>query len=194
MNQRYSKCRLYFETVLQSQLPDQTTQPSSTTNIYAAPLAPPGTSPPSFQSPEPFQDFPDIEMDVTPEPQNLELDNSFYKELHPQGSRSRPIDDKGLTFLELFDKDEYAEQRTGNLYFPFASEEEWQLAAFLLKSGLSMSSVGEFLKLKLVSVPYISLLVRLTFRRLTALDFHSKALSLYVTEQKNSHLVLVGSP
>ena len=166
MNQRYSKCRLYFETVLQFQQPDQTRQPSSTTNIYAAlqaPSTPPGTSPPSVQSPEPFQDFPDVEMDVTPEPQNLEPDNSLYKELHPQGSRSRPVNDEGLTFLELFDNDEYAEQRTGNLYFPFASEEEWQLAAFLLKSGLSMSSVGEFLKLKLVGVLYISFIVGLTF-------------------------------
>ena len=101
-------------------------------------------------------------MDITPEPQNLEADNSFYEELHPQGSRSRPVDNKGLTFLELFDKDKYAEQRTRNLYFPFASEEEWQLAAFLLKSGLSMSSIGEFLKLKLVSVLYISFIVGLT--------------------------------
>jgi len=163
MNQRYSKCRLYFETILQFQQPDHSSQPSSTTNIYAAPSMPPAASPPSVQSPEPFQDFPDIEMDVTPEPRNLEPDNSFYKELHPQGSRSRPVNDEGLTFLELFNKDEYAEQRTDNLYFPFASEEEWQLAAFLLKSGLSMSSVGEFLKLKLVGILHISFIVGLTF-------------------------------
>jgi hypothetical protein len=37
-----------------------------------------------------------------------------------------------LTFLDLFDADEYAEYRKDNLFYPFASKEEWEIANFLL--------------------------------------------------------------
>jgi hypothetical protein len=41
-----------------------------------------------------------------------------------------------------------------NLYYPFASRDEWELAAFLLRSDLSLASIDSFLSLKLVSVLY----------------------------------------
>ena len=57
---------------------------------------------------------------------------------------------QGLTFLDRFNEDEYASFRTMNMYYPFSSKAEWELASFLLSSGLSMQRVDEFLKLKLV--------------------------------------------
>ena len=54
------------------------------------------------------------------------------------------------TFLDRFNKDKYAPFRTINMYYPFSSEDEWELASFLLLSSLSMQKVDEFLKLKLV--------------------------------------------
>jgi hypothetical protein len=57
---------------------------------------------------------------------------------------------KGKTFLENFDTDAYASQRAANLYYPFSSKEEWELASFLLMSGLSMAKITKFLSLKLV--------------------------------------------
>ncbi|KAF8336052.1 hypothetical protein F5887DRAFT_1063304 [Amanita rubescens] len=57
---------------------------------------------------------------------------------------------KGKTFLENFDTDAYARQRAANLYYPFSSKEEWELASFLLMSGLSMANITKFLSLKLV--------------------------------------------
>ncbi|RDB15504.1 hypothetical protein Hypma_004161 [Hypsizygus marmoreus] len=56
----------------------------------------------------------------------------------------------GTTFMDQFDQDEYAAQRTNNLYYPFASRNEWELASFLICSGLSISSINKFLALGLI--------------------------------------------
>jgi hypothetical protein len=61
---------------------------------------------------------------------------------------------RGTTFLQRFDSDQYAQARKTNLYYPFASRDEWELAAFLLRSDLSLASINSFLSLKLVSVLY----------------------------------------
>lgn len=60
---------------------------------------------------------------------------------------------QGPTFMDKFDQDQYASKRKGNLYYPFASREEWQFAEFLLRSDLSMKTIDKFLKLDLVSLP-----------------------------------------
>ena len=58
----------------------------------------------------------------------------------------------GETYVDLFNKDEYADVRQTNLYYPFASQPEWELASFLLKSDLSRVAIDQFLKLQLVSI------------------------------------------
>ena len=58
----------------------------------------------------------------------------------------------GKTYMDLFDDDEYAGNRETNMYYPFASQPEWELASFLLESGLSMVATDRFLKLQMVSV------------------------------------------
>ena len=55
------------------------------------------------------------------------------------------------TFLGLFNGEKYAKE---HIYYPFVSREEWELAAFLLCSNLSM--------LVLRSVPFLGL--QLNFR------------------------------
>ncbi|KAF8213514.1 hypothetical protein K438DRAFT_1902566 [Mycena galopus ATCC 62051] len=47
-------------------------------------------------------------------------------------------------------KDEFASRRKENLYYPFASQAEWQMASFLLRSGMTMRDIDDFLKLQLV--------------------------------------------
>ena len=83
-------------------------------------------------------------LEPEPEPHH------FYTKFHPKANYQDIW--TGKTFMDLFDEDLYAEYRAANLYYPFASQEEWQLASFLLKSGLSMSAIDEFLKLDLVCV------------------------------------------
>ena len=56
----------------------------------------------------------------------------------------------GTTFMGQFDYDRFAAERMDNLYYPFASRDEWQLASFLLGSGLSMQAMNTFLSLNLV--------------------------------------------
>lgn len=66
----------------------------------------------------------------------------------------------GETFMGKFDLDDFADQRKKNLYYPFASKEDWEMAAFLLRSGMSMALIDDFLKLQLVSTSLFSLEIR----------------------------------
>lgn len=59
---------------------------------------------------------------------------------------------RGKTFMQTFDEDEHNAERTTNIYFPFSSGDEWQLASFLMRSGMTTTLVNEFLKLNLVRV------------------------------------------
>ncbi|KAG1765881.1 hypothetical protein EV702DRAFT_1204407 [Suillus placidus] len=56
----------------------------------------------------------------------------------------------GYTFLGLFDSDENSIYRKTNLYYPFSSRRDWQLAAWLLHSGLSMGKIDSFLSLEMI--------------------------------------------
>ena len=56
----------------------------------------------------------------------------------------------GKTFMDQFFSDEYSRFRQENLYYPFASESDWQLASWLLRSHLSMAAIDTFLSLELV--------------------------------------------
>lgn len=82
--------------------------------------------------------------------------NPFRINYHPTSGKCYG---RGETFMDQFDKDGFADSRAkGQLYYPFASRDEWELASFLLQSNLSMASIDSFLKLELVS--YTSRIVR----------------------------------
>ena len=54
-------------------------------------------------------------------------------------------------FMGNFYDDTHAEERASNIYFPFQSKGEWEVASFLSSSGLSMKRIDEFLSLSMVS-------------------------------------------
>ena len=56
----------------------------------------------------------------------------------------------GTTFMDKFFADQYADFRRENLYYPFMSRVDWQLASWLLHSCLSMATIDDFLSLELV--------------------------------------------
>jgi hypothetical protein len=58
---------------------------------------------------------------------------------------------QGQTFMDRFNADIYAEHRETNLYYPFASKEDWEIGNFLEGSSLSMAAIDTFLSLGLVS-------------------------------------------
>ncbi|KAG0705985.1 hypothetical protein DFH29DRAFT_799255 [Suillus ampliporus] len=78
----------------------------------------------------------------------------------------------GVTFLDLFDSDEYAECRKENLFYPFASKEEWEVADFLLRSPLSMAAINQFLELPMVRIHQL----KLSFRNAKELRSHAEML------------------
>ncbi|KAF8130114.1 hypothetical protein EV363DRAFT_1399319 [Boletus edulis] len=70
-----------------------------------------------------------------------------FTEPFPGCSESHP---GGTTFMDLFWQDEYAKQQRENLFFPFASSEEWKFSSWCLCSGLSMASIDSLLSLTIV--------------------------------------------
>jgi hypothetical protein len=72
----------------------------------------------------------------------------YFKECYPNSSETYG---PGSTFMDLFDQDTHSEERKFNIYYPFASRDEWELACFLLQSNLSLASTDKFFKLTLVS-------------------------------------------
>lgn len=74
----------------------------------------------------------------------------FYTDFYPGAAQILP--GKGQTFLDNFDEDQYADERKNNLFYPFLSQEEWELASFLLQSNLSMAAIDQFLSLRAVSL------------------------------------------
>ncbi|KAF7972624.1 hypothetical protein HWV62_17370 [Athelia sp. TMB] len=63
---------------------------------------------------------------------------------------------KAESFMDQFDADDNAEERKENLYFPWISKGDHGLGAWLLRSGLSMQAIDDFLALELVKTLPIS--------------------------------------
>ena len=57
----------------------------------------------------------------------------------------------GDGFMGTFYNNTHAEERASNIYFPFQSKGEWEIASFLSSSGLSMKRIDDFLSLSMVS-------------------------------------------
>jgi hypothetical protein len=93
----------------------------------------------------------DIEMALDGQgPSSSNIQQSQYREDFTGAAR---VYGTGKTFMGKFDSDGFAEQRKENLYYPFASKVDWEMAAFLLRSRMSMAMIDDFLKLELVSTP-----------------------------------------
>jgi hypothetical protein len=74
-------------------------------------------------------------------------DGPYHIEKHPSASQTYG---RGCSFMDMFDQDEHADKRSHHLYYPFASRDEWEIASFLLQSGLSMAQIDKLLNLQLV--------------------------------------------
>jgi hypothetical protein len=154
MNQPFSSCLTYYEERINMSPSLQLGPTTSQSNIQ-----------PTFRSDNLSQELPeymDTSEDAPPTcplpplpsvtSQNPEDRQSpFWIKQHPTSSR---VFGHGETFMDQFDKDQFAEARNqGLLYYPFATRDEWELASFLLQSNLSMNAIDRFLKLELVSHP-----------------------------------------
>ncbi|KAI6037268.1 hypothetical protein BKA83DRAFT_4120792 [Pisolithus microcarpus] len=70
-----------------------------------------------------------------------------------QGHQIQPFSGAGVvfntskTFLKCFEMDPFSSFRCTNLYYPFASLNDWEMANFLLQSKMSMVKIDKFLSL-----------------------------------------------
>lgn len=67
---------------------------------------------------------------------------------HPNSSGQR--EPGGLNHLERMNRDMHADLREENVYYPFASESEWELAKWLSSGALSQKEINQYLRLQRV--------------------------------------------
>lgn len=152
-SQRTSNCWKNYSILLQAESATSS-NPDTNRNVHflpsmPTPLSPSASAMDAIDPMDAMDPMDVIEMDGANDPSNAEQNAMIpHTELFPGESE---IYGKGKTYMDLFDDDEYAENREMNPYYPFASRPEWELASFLLKSGLSMVATDEFLKLQIVS-------------------------------------------
>jgi len=145
-------------------------------DLITIPL-PPNT--PQSQTVSPDQGLDDVEMNAVDDNSNFftqgdadiqmatdnldsfsDVTGSMHRDEFPDVAHSWG---GGETFMERFDLDDFADRRKKNLFYPFASKEDWELAGFLLRSGMSMALIDDFLKLPIVSTFLSSLEIHYLF-------------------------------
>lgn len=95
------------------------------------------------------------DMPLGDEQRNVPTPDTATLENFPGASLSYP---GGKTFMDEFFADQHGALRNDNLFYPFASQQDWQIASWLLRSRLSMAAIDAFLALDLVSETLIIML------------------------------------
>jgi hypothetical protein len=85
--------------------------------------------------------------DEDPNTASYHSNSPFFSEFYPGASE---IFGSGPTFMDNFDNDQFSKERRVHSHYPFASKDEWQMASFLLRSGLSMAALDQFFNLEFV--------------------------------------------
>lgn len=91
------------------------------------------------------------EMEIDGPPDYTSPPSTERKDCHPNPSRTFGT---APTFMGNFHEDRHAKDRENNLYYPFASADEWEVASYLTRSNMTVVQIDEFLKLRLVSVAW----------------------------------------
>jgi hypothetical protein len=78
---------------------------------------------------------------------NVPAPNSPHREYYKGAAKTYGRAD---TFMDIFRQDKYAKDRENNVYYPFASANEWELASYITRSNMTVAATDDFLKLRLV--------------------------------------------
>lgn len=161
MNQPVSACRTHYEDLIRVASALQSGNQTSHGESYPIPEEDQEVESSTYTNL-------DVPMDASPDdPDGLHSNNptiqhfqppvalqseSLHVKLHPTAAE---VFGYGETYMDKFNKDDYAQHRKDHLYYPFASRGEWEVALFLLRSHLSMGSIDSFLKLELASLEFL---------------------------------------
>ena len=150
LSQPWSDCAREYAGLVTAQLPSTFIPPESGMDLEQT------EEETSIQEQEahPFEELnPDFDFEpMFVDPEHLAHDVQVplrFREDHPTAAQCY---EGSQTFMTQFDQDEYSAHRKDNLYYPFASFQEWQLGYFLFSSGISMKLINEFLRLDMVSL------------------------------------------
>ncbi|KAG2101102.1 uncharacterized protein F5147DRAFT_655431 [Suillus discolor] len=102
-------------------------------------------------TPEPASIF----VEVVPPQHRTGSHTNSVPEVHDGDHSYDNINNEFGMFGESLEE-EYDECRVDNLYYPFTSKEEWEVADYLLRLSLSMAAIDEFLKLSMVQRLHLS--------------------------------------
>ncbi|KAJ7916120.1 hypothetical protein B0H13DRAFT_2231709 [Mycena leptocephala] len=84
---------------------------------------------------------------------NVPAPNSPHREYYKGAAKTYGRVD---TFMDIFRQDKYAKDRENNVYYPFASADEWELASYIIRSNMTVAATDEFLKLRLTAKMHLS--------------------------------------
>jgi len=79
----------------------------------------------------------------------------------------------GFSFMDIFHQSQHAEARSENVFYPFASKEDWELASWLVQANLSMDRMDNFFSLELVCMICLDSTMLLIIFRSKAFRFRS---------------------
>ena len=127
---------------------------------------------------------------ITLEPP-LSTANQRNRVYHPNLPTAHP---GGMNLLERMEHDQYASIRnTENLYYPFASKSEWELADRLSGGALSQNDINAYLRLERVSILAIRKCYRVdNFDRILSTLFLSRMLKISALASSHCLICLVG--
>ncbi|KAF7981980.1 hypothetical protein HWV62_30801 [Athelia sp. TMB] len=139
MNQPYSRCASLIQMTESSDDPGLSSRPRQTP-------APSYTDHNIRSDDEPDDSFhPDFHSDSAAMQEEPTPVSRF--DHYPQSSQTFGV---SQSFMDTFDADKHADERKKNLYFPWTSQGDYALGAWLLRSGLSMQAINDFLALELI--------------------------------------------
>ncbi|KAI6114585.1 hypothetical protein EDD16DRAFT_1521008 [Pisolithus croceorrhizus] len=96
------------------------------------------------------QGFDDDTGDIRMEVKDISDMWQSFTSIHPGCGTSFP---GGSTFMDSFWQDAHTKEWRENLFYPFASSEEWQFSSWCMCLGLSMSTIDSLLSLNIDKLP-----------------------------------------
>lgn len=140
MNQPYSRCASLIH------------MPRPPDSEAAVPNAPHLRSPlPGHNDHDDMPDnYPDYLVDPDPDLDPTAMQEEAIPSRFDHFPEASKTFGRAQSFMDQFDADQNADERKENLYFPWASKGDHGLGAWLLRSGLSMQAIDEFLALEFV--------------------------------------------
>ncbi|KAJ6631893.1 hypothetical protein B0H10DRAFT_1937642 [Mycena sp. CBHHK59/15] len=92
---------------------------------------------------------PDLDIDPPLEPESHVEEVVHDSAAHDEFVGAAQTYGTGQTFMDNFRADKYAAEQANNLYYPFISYQEWEMASFIIQTNMTINTTNEFLKLQL---------------------------------------------